>query len=228
MEQRDRDESYPPALKQQYVGASEVDIRERADGKHELKHIPMSISMNMASKPMQPTKRKKILDGFILLESSGAHLPADARQATLVDKNLYGVLEEDMTFFTHLVSLDVCENFLDLVMFRGLPKLKELRIACNNMHDIELQNSEGNFTELLSLDLSYNALNLRSVQNLDCLLNLRELDLSGNSLGGLPHDMYVFCCTVVLPFFLPSFLLFLFVSSLSLSLVHLLLPACIL
>ena len=64
--------------------------------------------------------------------------------------------------------------------------MKELRIACNNMHEVELSSNNNNnreFLSLLSLDISYNSLSLRSVQNLDCLVNLRELDLSGNSLG---------------------------------------------
>ena len=169
-----------------------MDIQRAEDKSEALRHIPVSISMGQEVKPRKPLKRKKILDGFLLLESSGAHLPSDARQAALVDQNLYGVLEEDMTFFTHLVSLDVCENFLDFTMFRTLPKLRELRIACNNMHEVELGNSHGAFHELLSLDISYNSLSLRSVQNLDALINLRELDLSGNALGGLPHDMYRF------------------------------------
>ena len=172
-------------MKEDNEGQSKADHR----------HAPISISQTLQTTALPPPKRKKILDGFCLLEASEAHLPQDARQAELVDKNLYGVLEEDLVFFTHLVSLDVCENFLDLEMFRCLPKLKELRIACNNMHEVELSsnnNNNGEFLSLLSLDISYNSLSLRSVQNLDCLVNLRELDLSGNSLGGLPHEMYRF------------------------------------
>lgn len=188
----DQQRERSPTLRQRYVGASEVDIKGTEEKTDALRHIPVSISLGQEVRPRPPIKRKKILDGFHLLEASEAHLPTDARQAVLVDQNLYGVLEEDMGFFTHLVSLDVCENFLDLTMFRGLPKLKELRIACNNMHEVELGSSQGAFNELLSLDISYNSLSLRSVQNLDALTNLRELDLSGNALGGLPHDMYRF------------------------------------
>lgn len=187
-EQRER----VPTLRQRYVGANEADIKSATEKAEMLRHVPVSISLGQEVRPRPVVKRKKILDGFLLLESSEAHLPADARQSVLVDRNLYGVLEEDMSYFTHLVSLDVCENFLDLGMFRALPKLKELRIACNNMHEVELGGSQGGFNELLSLDISYNSLSLRSVQNLDALTNLRELDLSGNSLGGLPHEMYRF------------------------------------
>lgn len=194
--QRARSSGEAPSLRMRYVGGSEVDLKDEDDKemkKNSHYHAPISISQALEAPITPKPKRKKILDGFLLLEASEAHLPTDARKADLVDKNLYGVLEEDLVFFTHLVSLDVCENFLDLEMFRCLPKLKELRIACNNMHEVELSgNSSGEFSSLLSLDISYNSLSLRSVQSLDCLVNLRELDLSGNSLGGLPHEMYRF------------------------------------
>jgi hypothetical protein len=74
-------------------------------------------------------------------------------------------------------------------MFSKLPRLKDLRLACNDIRKVE---DLIGFDKLLTLDLSYNALTLRSVQNLDVLPNLKELDLCGNNLKGLPMEMYRF------------------------------------
>jgi len=76
-------------------------------------------------------------------------------------------------------------------MFAGLPRLKVLNMACNSIQAIESE-SYGRFHALTSLDLSYNSLTLHSVQNLDFLPSLKELDLCGNNLCGLPSEMYRF------------------------------------
>jgi hypothetical protein len=170
-------------------GGNSVGVVDTAEVRTQ-KHLPVSIAHALNKPEPVYTQKKRIMDGFMLLQNSGAQLPDDARQATLIDKHLYGVLEEDMTFFPGLVTLDVSENFLDLEMFRCLPAIKELRLACNNMNDVG--NINGHFNKLVYLDLSYNNLSTRAVQHLDELYNLRELDLSGNDLKGLPREMYRF------------------------------------
>lgn len=127
------------------------------------------------------------LDGFCLLENTGAAFPEDVLQASLADQNLRKTEPQDFIYFTELQSIDVSENLLDMAPFGGFPKLRDLKIACNNIMNVD-DNMLG-FNQLLSLDLSYNKLTLNSVQYLDHLPNLRDLDLCGNNLGSLPSEM---------------------------------------
>jgi len=138
---------------------------------------------------------KQTLDGFALLQATGMTLPDDGRTITLPERNFKAVVGEDLTFFTGLVYLDLSENFLPLEPFGVLPALEELRLACNNIHEIgDIPPNQGHFERLLRLDLSYNSLTLRSVQVLDAMPSLVELDLCGNNLRGLPLDMFRFPC----------------------------------
>lgn len=127
------------------------------------------------------------LDGFYLLEASAVEFPDDALTAVLTGQGLKNAIEDDFPFFSQLEYLDVCENCLSLSSFGGFPKLKELRIACNNISSVD---ELYGFNELIVLDLSFNRLNVNpsSIQLLDCLPNLRELDLSGNALTNLSLD----------------------------------------
>ena len=117
--------------------------------------------------------------------------PEDGRAATLSDQMLSGVVEDDLSFFTGLLKLDVSENKLKLHFFGNLPRLKELRIACNAIRSIE---AVSGFNRLQTLDISYNNLTTESVRSLYCLPALRDLDLCGNELRELPEDFYQFRC----------------------------------
>jgi len=184
-------------LAQHHFTASEADIHlleiRRGGMGQPIKHRPVSIHAHHAVSPdKQPAPPfRRVLDGFHLLTGAGAILPADARQAGFVDKGLAEVVEEDLPHFTNMTGLDVSENNLQMHMFAGLPRLKVLNMACNSIQSIE-SDAYGRFGALTSLDLSYNALTLRSVQNLDFLPSLKELDLCGNNLCGLPMEMYRF------------------------------------
>jgi hypothetical protein len=179
-------------LRQQEYTASDADIQILLDRKvpHPIKHQPVSIYQAVTQTKDAKPSLNRILDGFHILESSGATLPDDARQAVFVDKGLVGVVEEDLPHFANLLLLDVSENALQMYMMAGFPRLRALNLACNNINSIE--RSFGFFSSLQFLDLSYNSLTLRSVQNLDFLPNLKELDLCGNSLCGLPMEMFRF------------------------------------
>lgn len=102
---------------------------------------------------------------------------------------LNGVVEDDLSFFTGLLKLDVSENKLKLNYFSNLPRLKELRMACNMIRGID---GLSGFARLQSLDLSYNAVTAESIRQLYALPSLRELDLCGNELRELPEDFYRF------------------------------------
>lgn len=155
-------------------------------------HEPLSIALTAKSglnNREEEDRHRIVLDGFFLLESAGMSLPDDVRQVSVPDRSLSGVVEEDFQFFTGLIALDVSENSFELAPFGSLPRLKELRIACNSIQRIE---ELYGFDYLVYLDLSYNKLTVRSVQSLDVLHNLKDLDLSGNNLRGLPKEMYRF------------------------------------
>jgi hypothetical protein len=188
------DQSNPPskkALAAQTFTASDADIKPHSVNAFAIKHKPVSIHHHHMGKQEEakPPPLSRILDGFHVLEASSSHLPTDVRQAVFVDRGLVGVVEEDLIHFDRLQLLDVSENNLQLSMFAILPRLKALNLACNAISTIE--RSYG-FDSLQLLDLSYNKLSQRSVQMLDFLPNLKELDLCGNNLGGIPMEMFRF------------------------------------
>ncbi len=149
----------------------------------------MPIPIGQAEANSLTAQRRSTLDGFKLLEATGMGFPEDGRVAHLSDRMLTNVIEDDMSFFTGLLMLDVSENRLKLNYFETMPRLKELRIACNMIRNIE---GIAGFYRLQILDLSYNSLTHDSVRQLYKLPNLRELDLCGNELKVLPEDMYMF------------------------------------
>lgn len=176
------------ALKQHYFTPSEANLPPVA-GSNTHKPIPLSSSNASSSADSVIDERNCVLDGFLLLEATGMQFPDDARQATLNDKGLRGSVEEDLAFFTGLLSLDVSDNYLNISHFGIFPRLKELRMACNRISSIP--QLEG-FEKLIVLDLSYNNLNFESVLSLSTIPQLKELDLCGNNLRGLPPHMEQF------------------------------------
>jgi Leucine-rich repeat (LRR) protein len=125
--------------------------------------------------------------------------PEDAIQISLVGKNFDQVIEEDLLFFSNVMYLDVSENQLNFYHFYLLQSLKELRIACNNITKITFpppKNTKVNinfniFESLMILDISYNHLNLSSIEAIaDYAPYLKELDLCGNELMEIPTKMW--------------------------------------
>lgn len=151
--------------------------------------VSQIINTSVTSKDIDAAKT--ILDGFMLLESSGMEFPDDARLATIVNKGLRTVVEEDLIFFNQLVFLDISDNELEFKPFNSLPNIVELRMACNKISVIPPIPSYM-FETLLYLDLSYNNIHVNSISSLKTILNLKELDLSGNNLPVLPMDMIEF------------------------------------
>lgn len=152
------------------------------------RHYPVAINP-----PMQVLHQKrlqtKLLDGFLLLEATHMAFPEDSRQAVISDQSFTGVVEDDLAFFSGLRNIDACNNYFDLTAFQTLERLKELRLACNNIRYISGING---FPRLQYLDLSYNILTIDAVSNLVLLPNLRELDISGNNLTYLPENISQF------------------------------------
>ncbi len=132
---------------------------------------------------------KREIDGFYLLEVSKTSFPEDLQHIIISDRKLKSVVDEDLTYFSELLYMDVSENFLPLFPFGALPKLRELRIACNRIKKIE---ELFGFNQLMYLDMSYNQLQYQCVEHLYDLPMLKELDLSGNALRHLPSDLFRF------------------------------------
>jgi hypothetical protein len=146
----------------------------------------------------------RLLDGFLMLDASGAELPDEAVKVTLESQELASVAMEDLVFFRRLMVLNLGDNRLgsggvdDLLSRLGscLPALVDLRLHCNGItHIAEVRGIPVNdrappeplFPVLEILDLSYNALSLESIANLaHAMPMLRELDLTCNALTSVP------------------------------------------
>lgn len=171
-------------IKQQIITPLDLNIPENK--KQKIIHQPIYINNSLIE---TKTTTCRILDGFALLEATGLGFPEDCRKASLTGLGYSSVIEEDLLFFNGLVYLDVSDNFFNFKCFEILPRLKELRIVCNNIETIGDLNG---YESLQCLDLSYNKLTPDSLLSLAILPNLRELDLSGNNLISLPPQMDLF------------------------------------
>lgn len=158
-------------------------------------HMPIPLVNNgnptqtMPPQDVQDDVNKREIDGFYLLEVSGTSFPEDLQHIVISDRKLKTVVDEDLTYFSELQYVDVSENFLPLFPFGALPKLRELRIACNRIHKIE---ELFGFNQLMYLDMSYNQLQYQCIEFLYDLPLLKELDLSGNGLRHMPTDLFRF------------------------------------
>jgi hypothetical protein len=158
-------------------------------------HIPIPIVHSDNQNQIVPPQdipedgNKREIDGFYLLEVSGTSFPEDLQHIVISDRKLRTVVDEDLTYFSELLCIDVSENFLPLYPFGALPKLRELRIACNRIQKIE---ELYGFTQLMYLDMSYNKLQFQCIEFLYDIPLLKELDLSGNALRNFPTDLFRF------------------------------------
>ncbi|KAJ1446478.1 hypothetical protein M885DRAFT_591797, partial [Pelagophyceae sp. CCMP2097] len=137
-------------------------------------------SRHRLAKPAAP-----VVDGFLLLEACGVEFPDEGHCADVSGYGATKVAEGDLDYFPRLALLDGSDNLLPLEPFARLPRLRELRLACNRIKDV----TACAFGKLVLLDLSYNALDCTAVLHLATLCDfsaLRELDLTGNSLRALP------------------------------------------
>ena len=168
------------ALRSQYI-AREVNVPTLKSTSQDHKPIPLQQALPPLSNHIADTSNFRTLDGFILLEMTGMGFPDDARKANISNSRLNEVVMEDLSFFTGLMFVDASENFLDLAPFGILPRLKDMKLCCNNIEHIH--NLQG-FERLQTLDLSYNKLTLDSVQALGkslCLIHYHCLSYVYNS-----------------------------------------------
>ena len=91
------------------------------------------------------------------------------------------MIEEDLSYFQNLTSLDLSDNRIRLEQLKNLKSLTELNIQYNQIQAIPELTIE-DFPSLESLNLSYNQLHFNSVQNLTAIRRLKILDLTANGL----------------------------------------------
>ena len=134
--------------------------------------------------------RPKELDGFMLMDACGCDLPDEGREADVSGTGLVSAVQEDLTFFVRLQTLDAGDNTLPFDAFAVLPQLDELRLPCNSIRNIVLE--RGGYSGLRRLDLSYNNLTGDALSMLAQLPSLTDLDLTCNGLTELPEDEDMF------------------------------------
>ncbi|KND00885.1 uncharacterized protein SPPG_09165, partial [Spizellomyces punctatus DAOM BR117] len=129
-----------------------------------------------------------VLDGFFMLNKAPADDPDNVYHLDVSSHQLRHVIEDDLTMFTNLASLQCGENELPFAKLGVLPGLRRLVMPCNGVQDLDLE-VEGRFLLCEEIDLSYNALTHAGIIVLATLPNLRRLDLSSNNLRSLPVEI---------------------------------------
>lgn len=128
----------------------------------------------------------RTLDGFLLLDWCRVEFPDEVAQAFLSDMHITDVVAEDLLFFTNLTRLDMSDNEAPLEPFGCLPALVELDFQCNALEEVILSNG---FQSLEVLNLSFNCLGPKDLEELSNLLRIRELYLGSNRIRSLPPIM---------------------------------------
>lgn len=113
--------------------------------------------------------------------------PSDLCCVNISGKDLHTEKSEDFSAFKNIVNVDASDNQLSLETFRSFPKLEELQLQVNSISCIHTTHND--FPLLCSLNLSYNAVNGKSLLNLGKLRNLQKLHLQGCELSQLPPEL---------------------------------------
>ncbi|OWZ16057.1 hypothetical protein PHMEG_00010201 [Phytophthora megakarya] len=161
---------------------------------HSTAESPSSVLTGSSNQhPRRSTRKRTIsndsprtLDGFLFLDCCRVEFPDEVVQAVLSDMHITDVVAEDLLFFTNLTRLDMSDNEAPLDPFGCLPALVELDFQCNALEEITLSNG---FQNLEVLNLSFNCLGSKDLEELSNLLRIRELYLGSNRIRSLPPIM---------------------------------------
>eukprot|EP01065_Artemidia_motanka_P026588 TRINITY_DN3171_c0_g1_i1.p1 TRINITY_DN3171_c0_g1~~TRINITY_DN3171_c0_g1_i1.p1 ORF type:complete len:614 (+),score=212.47 TRINITY_DN3171_c0_g1_i1:66-1844(+) len=130
-------------------------------------------------------QKRRVLDGFTLLEKCRVEDPEEAVEAMAADCGVAGVVPEDLTFFTALEFLDLGGNRVELDSLAGLTTLQELHLHANGLSTLAVPPLS--FPRLQTLNLSYNNLGWKALAEVATFLpSLVRLDVSHNPLCRLP------------------------------------------
>jgi len=124
-----------------------------------------------------------LINGFTILASARARLPEEVHIADLSGQGFSAFEEEDLEFFQNLRLLDVGDNQLSSIEELSRLGLAELRAPVNDLSQLNVSFA-GAFGSLKVLDVSYNRLGPRSLNELATLASLQRCDVSGNEVGG--------------------------------------------
>ncbi|UPR02398.1 hypothetical protein HOP50_09g57240 [Chloropicon primus] len=125
-----------------------------------------------------------LINGFTILAAARARLPEEVHVADLSGQGYDTFEEEDLEYFHNLRLLDLSDNRLGSVEELSRLRLTELRAPVNNLRELNVS-FRGAFASLKVLDVSYNELGPKALEELSTLSSLTKLDMSGNNLGGL-------------------------------------------
>lgn len=123
----------------------------------------------------------------MILYSCRVRLPHEAIKSKLSSQQIIDVVEEDLCYFQNLSSLDLADNRVRLEQLKNLKYLSDLSLQFNQICKIPTL-SEHDFSNLENLNLSYNRLQPESIRSLFVCTQLRQLNLSSNSLEAIPSD----------------------------------------
>ncbi|OQR93312.1 hypothetical protein THRCLA_08473 [Thraustotheca clavata] len=150
-------------------------------------HLETRGSTPIENMGMESTIKQAIaLDGFLLLDTCRVEFPEEASRADVNGTNITSVIADDLQYFTNLSCLDMSDNQAPFEPLGALPVLKELDFQCNALHKIT--NLVG-FDCLEWLNLSFNCLVGKDIEELSKLPKLRELYLASNWITSLPPVM---------------------------------------
>lgn len=142
---------------------------------------------SMERQRTQKLRQAGMLDGFALLKAGDTDDANAVVEVSVAGRNLVGVVEEDLAFFTCLRVLDAGDNAgIGLVAFQNLPSLEELHLQCNNLTQI---GGAQQFMLLHTLNVAFNRLTKADFILIGAACPvLQRLDFSHNQLGSLSRD----------------------------------------
>lgn len=135
----------------------------------------------------RPQSIVKKLDGFTLLDSCNVEFPDSALRVNIQGRDLECAVAEDLVYFVNVSYANLGDNKLRLDMLEALKSVEEVHLACNGIEYIR-PIQEGSFKYLAELDLSYNAIDPKTIIHLKDIPSLRELDLTCNAITEVPSS----------------------------------------
>ncbi|KAH0793770.1 Leucine Rich Repeat family protein [Histomonas meleagridis] len=149
-------------------------------------------------KHITKTKNVNTLDNLFLIYILGYSEFEKCTSINASSQNLKAIDLESLKLLVNLQTADFSDNNLPLEPFSILPSLEELDLSCNSIIKFEYQScieicgDSEVWNSLYTLNLSFNNLELISINDLQKIPHLTNLDLSHNSISSLPSNLIYF------------------------------------